>query len=97
MRTVINAFKQGDATKRLSIASDLVAITSIALAWILLPILTYAENTDIGFSGIAGISIVLLGTVGSSSVLLALFLSANAWIVQRNFHPILGLPCGVLP
>ena len=80
MRTVIREFISGDATKRLSILSDLVTVTSVVLVSLLAPAISLASKTELSFSAIATISMIVLFAVALSSLALALFLSIDSWL-----------------
>lgn len=89
MRTIIKELKDGDATKRLSILSDITTITSVILASILIPAFSLTTNTGLSFSSIAAISIIILLAVSGSSIALAIFLSIDTWLSARYSYRIL--------
>lgn len=86
MRTVIKDFMDGDTTKRLSILSDIITITSVILVSLLAPAFSLASRTGLSFSAIATISVIVLLAVAGSSVSLAAFLSIDSWLARRNSH-----------
>lgn len=84
MRTIIKELMDGDSVKRLAIFSDIASITSVILASLLIPAFSLASRTDLSFSSIASISVTVLGAVGVSSTLLAVFLSADSWLAGQH-------------
>ena len=89
MRTVIKELRDGDATKRLSILSDIATITSVVLVSLLAPAFSLASRTELSFSAIAAISTIVLLTVAGSSAALAVFLSIDSWLPTRSAHRVL--------
>jgi hypothetical protein len=86
MRTVINELRDGDATKRLSILSDIATITSVVLVSLLAPAFSLASRTELSFSAIAAISMIVLLAVAGSAVALAVFLSIDSWLSASSSH-----------
>lgn len=86
MRTVIKELRDGDATKRLAILSDIATLTSIVLVSILAPAFSLASRAELSFSAIAAISTIVLLAVAGSSVLLAVFLSVDSWLSTLSDH-----------
>jgi magnesium-transporting ATPase (P-type) len=89
MRTVITDLINGDATKKLSILSDIATITSVVLVSLLAPAFSLASNTELSFSAIATISAIVLLTVAGSTAALAAFLSIDTWLSTRSNHRLL--------
>ena len=86
MRNIIKDFKDGDATKRLSILSDLGTITSIVLVSLLIPAYSLAERTGLSFSAITAISMMAFLTVAGSLLSLAIFLSIDSWLAGQTCY-----------
>lgn len=89
MRTVIKEFIDGDATKKLSILSDIATITSVVLVSLLAPAFSLASKTELSFFAIGTISVIVLLSVAGSSAALAVFLSIDTWLSTRSNHRLL--------
>lgn len=90
MKTIFSDLKNGSATVRLAIASDLISITGISLAAILTPIFAYRGQVDV--DALAGQSIVLLFGLAAMSLFLAGVVAAHSWLKSA----IAGLASGWL-
>ena len=89
MRTVIKELIEGNASKKLSILSDIATITSVVLVSLLAPAFSLASKTELSFFAIATISAIVLLTVAGSSAALAAFLSIDTWLSTRSNHRML--------
>lgn len=86
MRTIINELRVGDASRKLSIISDLATLTSVILVWLLVPAFSLALGTELSLSAIATVSIFVLLAVAGSAIALAVFLSIDSWLSARRAH-----------
>lgn len=89
MRTVINDLINGDSRDRLSILSDIATLTSFILVSLLAPAYSLKSKTDLSFSAIGQISIIVLLTVAGTAITLVVFISVDSWLSSRKSHSML--------
>lgn len=88
MTSLLAEFRAGTRSAKLSIISDVLTVTSVVLASLLIPALTLAFKAGISIESVAAISALVLLTVALTAVCLTIFLALHAWLGRVFKRPL---------